>query len=118
MGNDQERVIPKKNGKTTRIPAPVDGNRETSVIVSTIAEKVLGFILFSSKHANPDHQRTFHHRRLHLTHSPYVNSCFTVETSPYVSPWRDKKEIRKVIRRKEEEENADELNTKFSELKF
>ena len=47
-----------------------------------------------------------------------VNSCFTLETSPYVSPRRDKKEIRKVIRRKEEEENADELNTKFSELKF
>ena len=47
-----------------------------------------------------------------------VNSCFTLETSPYVSPRRDKKEIRKVIRRKEEEENVDELNTKFSELKF
>ena len=41
-----------------------------------------------------------------------------METSPYVSPRRDKKEIRKVIRRKEEEENADELNTKFSDLNF
>lgn len=47
-----------------------------------------------------------------------VNSCFTLETSPYVSPRRDKKEIRKVIRRKEEEENADELISKFSEFKF